>query len=157
MKKLHWHYALYFTLILSLLTLLSALFLQYVMGFEPCALCYKQRYVWYGIFAVSLMAFFFRRRFFLFIFMAFFLLSAALGFYHTAILYDLWAGPSSCAGDLNNLSQLNLNDFSSLSALSYNPLCSSIDQKIMGIPLPLGNVFLSIFGLFGNIFFFKKG
>ncbi len=148
-------YGIYFSLTLALLTIISALFLEYVMRFTPCALCYTQRYVWYAILATCLVACFYRSKIFCFILIFLFIISAGYGFYHTGILYNFWTGPQSCTGtaDIKLLAQA---DFSSISELSYNPLCSSIDQKILGIPLALGNFFLSSIGVLGNIIFLKR-
>lgn len=149
-------YGIYFSLALALLTIISALFLEYVMGFTPCALCYTQRYIWYAILAVSLMACFYRCSIFRFILIFLFIVSAGYGLYHTGILYDFWTGPQSCTGTSADITSLAQADFSSISALTYAPLCSSIDQKILGMPLALGNFFLSSFGVLGNIILLKR-
>ena len=43
-------------LAISLLVIGTALASQYIGGLEPCILCYYQRYPWYAVIAVAILA-----------------------------------------------------------------------------------------------------
>ncbi len=153
LHNIHWSH---FSLITASLAIISVLFLQYVMGFEPCYLCYKQRYIWYMIAFISLIACYHRRSFWVFILTLLYLASMGYALYHTGTLYDLWLGPNNCTNNGSfNPSDLQNVDFSSISHLTYNPLCTSTDQKIFGIPIPLGNFLISAGGFLGSLFLFR--
>lgn len=141
-----------FSLFMAIMATISVYFLQYVMNVAPCDLCYKQRYIWYAIAALSLWACFYPHRFLFWGVLILFAASMGLALYHTGIIYELWIGPKSCSSGKVDISNLQNTDFSSMTSLSYPALCSSIDQKLFGIPLPLNNFFISLFGFLVNIF-----
>ncbi len=152
-KKIYWPLI---SLTVAIFAIISVLFLQYIMGFAPCDLCYKQRYVWYAIMAVSLIACFWHHNFLFFTVILLYIASMGYGLYHTGIIYNLWLGPNSCSSGTLNLSSVENFDFSSISDLNYNSLCASVDQKILGIPLSLGNFFISAFGFSVTLFLFRQ-
>ncbi len=152
LKNIRWFY---FSLFMALLTLIAVLFLQHIMGIAPCDLCYKQRYIWYAITFVSLAACFYEHNILFFITLILFMTSMGYAFYHSGIIYELWLGPTSCSNEQVTPFDLQTLDFSSISDLNYNPLCSSEDQKILTIPLAVGNFLISVFGFFGTIVFYR--
>lgn len=74
------------------------------LGYEPCELCYKQRWAYYT--AIPLAGFFFGAsagsprlaRTGLLILAAIWFGSMIFGIYHSGIEWKWWAGPSSCTG-----------------------------------------------------------
>lgn len=148
-KNITWYQ---FSFWLAIAAIAAVYFLQYVMNIAPCDLCYKQRYIWYAIASISLVAHFYHNRLLFFIITLLFIASLGLALYHTGIIYGLWIGPTSCSNQSLNISNLQNTDFSSLSNLSYPALCSSADQKLFGIALPFNNAILSVFGLLTHIF-----
>ena len=105
-------------LVLAVVTILGALGSQFLLGFEPCELCYWQRWPYYiGIPILGLVLALWSRipvrpRIVLTLLVALiFVVSIGLASYHAGIEYKLWPGPSSCTGlgdqlafsDLNNL------------------------------------------------------
>jgi disulfide bond formation protein DsbB len=89
----------------SALILGGAYFFQYVLGYDPCALCYDQRHIHQAAIGVGLiggLAMWFvpaLRPYAIWVCLALagiFLYSAGFAFWHAGIEYDWWDGPASC-------------------------------------------------------------
>jgi len=84
----------------------AALTFEHIGGYEPCALCLKERGPYYATIPLALAAFFaaWRRPNRLLATGAFavivlvMLYGAGLGVYHSGVEWQLWEGPSACAG-----------------------------------------------------------
>lgn len=96
----------------SALILGGAYFFQYVLGYDPCALCYDQRHIHKAAIGVGLLGGLGMmfvpalRRHAIWVCLALtaiFLYSAGFAFWHAGIEYDWWDGPASCtaAGPVN--------------------------------------------------------
>jgi len=84
----------------------AALAFQHIGGYEPCALCLKERGPYYATVPLALAAAITAWRrpnrllatgFFALIFLVM-LYGAGLGVYHAGVEWQLWEGPSACAG-----------------------------------------------------------
>ena len=100
----------------SFASLLSAWFIQYVLGFAPCQLCYAQRWPYYLGVALGIAAWLAAQRA---ADKPARLLEAAIGIimlggaciaiYHSGVEWKLWPGPSSCTAGISlsgNISDL---------------------------------------------------
>ncbi|MFV0431454.1 MAG: disulfide bond formation protein B [Alphaproteobacteria bacterium] len=141
MHRIYWGYI---PIIATIIAISSALILQYFFHYAPCELCYKQRYLWYATGAFGILTLFWREDFLIFPALALIFASAALGIYQSGMVFEWWQGVSQCglssgiSTSIDNLGQLDLNN------LSFQPSCSSIDQKLLGyLPLPFANTLFS--------------
>ena len=87
-------------------TVVAALTFEHIGGYEPCALCLKERGPYYATIPLALAAFFAAWRrpnrilatgLFAVIVLVM-LYGAGLGVYHSGVEWQLWEGPSACAG-----------------------------------------------------------
>lgn len=90
--------------------ILGALAFQHLGGLVPCALCYKQRWAYYGAIALVPVAMFLYGRgmlpatkALLFILAAMFFANMVLGIYHSGVEWKWWPGPASCAPNAGQL------------------------------------------------------
>lgn len=98
-------------LFLAIGALLAALAFQYVGGFEPCPLCYQQRYAYFvgipmsfaALVAVAAERWSVAAALFFLVAMAF-LANAGLGVFHSGVEWRLWPGPDTCAAPVGPLS-----------------------------------------------------
>jgi len=100
--------ALTIILLISLAVLGTALLSQYVGGLQPCELCLYERWPYYAILVVMVLALLARgtfvRRAALTLSALIFLGSSALAAYHVAVEQHWIEGPTACTGDLGNAS-----------------------------------------------------
>ena len=134
------------TLILtfSVFALISAFFIEYVLGHEPCNLCLLQRLPYLGVILAFLLIFLidkFERKFF-FITTFFFLISLILSIYHVGIEQGIIEESFICSleQNINSLSKENI-----LKSLKNKPVsCKDVNFTIFGLSLATINTFASI-------------
>lgn len=134
------------TLILtfSVFALISAFFIEYVLGHEPCNLCLLQRLPYLGVILAFLLIFFidkFERKFF-FIASLFFLISLILSIYHVGIEQGIIQESFVCSLE-QNINSLSKEDI--LKSLKNKPVsCKDVNFTIFGLSLATINTFASI-------------
>lgn len=134
------------TLILtfSVFALISAFFIEYVLGHEPCNLCLLQRLPYLGVILAFLFIFFidkFERKFF-FIATLFFLISLILSIYHVGIEQGIIQESFVCSLE-QNINSLSKEDI--LKSLKNKPVsCKDVNFTIFGLSLATINTFASI-------------
>ena len=134
------------TLILtfSVFALISAFFIEYVLGHEPCNLCLLQRLPYLGVILAFLLIFFidkFERKFF-FIATLFFLISLILSIYHVGIEQGIIKEFFVCSLE-QNINSLSKEDI--LKSLKNKPVsCKDVNFTIFGLSLATINTFASI-------------
>ena len=127
----------------SIFAILSAFFMQYVLGHAPCKLCTYQRIPYYIIILVGLITLFFPKIIKLTSFLLIFLLLAEflVSNYHTLSTYEVisYSGCQSAEipNDINQLKEALMSD-----TLIVN--CSNANLKYFGIPLSIYNSFFSL-------------
>ena len=135
----------------SIFAILSAFFMQYVLGHAPCKLCTYQRIPYYIIILVGLITLFFPKIIKLTIFLLIFLLLAEflVSNYHTLSTYEVisYSGCQSAEipNDINQLKEALMSD-----TLIVN--CSNANLKYFGIPLSIYNSFFSLMFLIVIVF-----
>ena len=131
-------------LIFSVFALISAFFIEYVLGHEPCNLCLLQRLPYLGVILAFLFIFFidkFERKFF-FIASLFFLISLILSIYHVGIEQGIIQESFVCSLE-QNINSLSKEDI--LKSLKNKPVsCKDVNFTIFGLSLATINTFASI-------------
>lgn len=138
--------------IVAFVSIAGALFSQYVLGMEPCELCFWQRWPFYlGLPVLALLLVFWTqlpasaRIGLTTLAMLIFIVSIGLATYHAGIEYKLWAGPSSCTG-LD--AQLSFSDLDNISAADQVVPCDVVPFEIFGISMAGFNALGSLFTSF---------
>ena len=141
----------FLAVLFSIFAILSAFFMQYVLGHAPCKLCTYQRIPYYIIILVGLITLFFPKIIKLTSFLLIFLLLAEflVSNYHTLSTYDVisYSGCQSAEipSDINQLKEALMSD-----TLIVN--CSNANLKYFGIPLSIYNSFFSLMFLIVIVF-----
>lgn len=136
-----------FVLFTAVAAIAAALAFQHVGGYQPCELCYLQRWAYYaGIpltFAalVLLSADYRRTAALIFLLVAVgFLVNSGIGAYQAGAEWKYWPGPTSCSGDQGVVSQAgNL-----LEALKTTQVvrCDEAQLRILGLSFAGWNAIL---------------
>ena len=133
----------YLAVLFSIFAILSAFFMQYVLGHDPCKLCTYQRIPYYIIILIGLITFLFPKIIKITSFLLIFLLLAEflVSNYHTLSTYEVisYSGCQSAEipSDINVLKEALMSD-----TLIVN--CSNANLKYFGIPLSIYNSFFSL-------------
>lgn len=141
----------FLAVLFSIFAILSAFFMQYVMGHAPCKLCTYQRIPYYIIILIGLITLFFPKIIKLTSFLLIFLLLAEflVSNYHTLSTYEVisYSGCQSAEipNDINQLKEALMSD-----SLIVN--CSNANLKYFGIPLSIYNSFFSLMFLIVIVF-----
>ena len=131
-------------LIFSVFAILSAYFIQYVLGYQPCNLCLIER-IPYISSIIIISIFLFTNKFeklFLLILSLIFFSATIIAFYHFSIEQGFINESFVC--DLNNKSN-NLSKEALLNQLKEMPVnCKDVTFKIFGLSLATFNIFISL-------------
>ena len=132
------------TFFIILLSLISALTIEYVLGHKPCSLCLYERIPYFLSALLIIKIFFFKKyeKITLFILFLVFMTSALLAFYHFGIEQGFFDESFVCnvESQLKILSKENL-----LKELNKNIVsCKSVTFRILGLSLATINTILSI-------------
>ena len=141
----------FLAVLFSIFAILSAFFMQYVLGHAPCKLCTYQRIPYYIIILIGLITFLFPKIIKITFFLLIFLLLAEflVSNYHTLSTYEVisYSGCQSAEipSDINQLKEALMSD-----TLIVN--CSNANLKYFGIPLSIYNSFFSLMFLIVIVF-----
>lgn len=94
----------------SLVVIGTVLASQYLGGLEPCILCYYQRYPWYAVIAVALVALALpgrARAALLGLAAALFVVGAGIAVYHVGVEHKIFEGPASCGSVTINATSID--------------------------------------------------
>ena len=147
---------------ISLISLSSALFIEYVLGYQPCNLCLMQR-IPYGlsIILIILNYFFKKNEQFIVLLLIFtFSFSFMISFYHFGIEQDFFEDSAICG--LKNTSDMISKEeiLKQLQILTIS--CKDVTFKIFGFSLTMINMLISLIlvilliNIFKNYEKFKK-
>ena len=144
MSQIKYKIALSLILLFAFFALISAYFIQYVLGHQPCNLCLIQRMPYIAsIIIISICLFFkkFEKISLIFLSLLFFF-SALIAFYHFGIEQGFFEESLVC--NLNN-NDNNLSKESLLDQLKELPIsCKDVTFKIFGLSLATFNIFISL-------------
>lgn len=124
--------ALMLIFIVCLLTIIGAFLFQWA-GYEPCPLCYMQRWAYYAAIPLSLVIAGIARsnagiaRWGLLLLALIFIANSIFGIYHSGAEWKFWPGPTTCGGSLGD----------GLPTLTNEPVvrCDEAALRILGLSL----------------------
>ena len=130
-------------LIISILALISAYFIEYFLGYQPCNLCLLER-IPYALSIIIILTNFkikFNDKHILLVLIVIFVVSALLSIYHLGIEQGLIEESFVCSTKDN----LNLNKEQLLQELQkMNISCKNVAFTIFGLSLTTYNILLSV-------------
>ena len=131
-------------LLFSIFAVITAYFIQYILGHQPCNLCLIERVPYVSAIIIILLCFYLKRfeKIFLISLSLIFFLATILSFYHFGIEQGFIKESLVC--DLNNPGN-KLSREALLNQLKEMPIsCKNVTFKIFGLSLATFNVFISI-------------
>ena len=142
--------------LLSFIALISAFFIEYVLGHQPCNLCLIER-IPYGLSIMIIMAIFLikkNQKFLILLLILTFTFSFAISFYHFGIEQDFFQESSVC-GVKSLTESITKEDL--LKQLSERTIsCRDVTFRIFGLSLTFVNVVISLFFIISLLKIFKK-
>jgi len=125
----------------SLLSLLTALYIEFFLGYKPCKLCVYQRIPYLiSIFLTFLGVSYSKNLIWMYALLLTFFLSFLLSGYHLGIEQEIFKEFSGCT--TNSINIIDKNEL--LKSLNSNvKSCKNVDFKIFGLSLATINFFLS--------------
>tara|TARA_B100000941_G_scaffold221624_1_gene163937 strand:- start:91 stop:576 length:486 start_codon:yes stop_codon:yes gene_type:complete len=140
----------------SFIALISAFFIEYVLGHQPCNLCLIER-IPYGLSIMIIMAIFLikkNQKFLILLLILTFTFSFAISFYHFGIEQDFFQESSVC-GVKSLTESITKEDL--LKQLSERTIsCRDVTFRIFGLSLTFVNVVISLFFIISLLKIFKK-
>ena len=141
----------------SILILLSAYFIEYILGYEACNLCLISRIPYFFIITFSLFFFFFKKfkKTILILILMSFICSVLISFYHFGVEQGFFDESLVCqikslqpSGTASELLQELKND--------KPKSCKIVDFKIFGLSLATINLFISLILSVTTLFYIFK-
>ncbi len=130
---------------ISILVLLSAYFIEYVLGYEACNLCLISRISYFFVIIFSLFFFFFKqfKKIILILIFISFIFGVLVSFYHIGIEQGFFDESLVC--QIKTLAS-NTSTSELLQQLENNKSksCKDVDFKIFGLSLATINLFISL-------------
>ena len=140
--------------LLSIFTLASAIYIEYVLGVKACKLCLYQRIPY--MIAIFLCFFGYsnlKKPLWIYLITFNFLLSLILAGYHSGIENNLFPEFSGCTA--NNLNIIDKEEL--INSLSENlPNCKDVGFKLIGFSLATINLFISLIIFIIGLLFIKN-
>ena len=128
--------------IISFLSLLIALYIEFALGYKPCKLCIYQRIPYLiAIFITFLGISYYKNLIWIYVLLLIFFLSTLLSGYHFGIEQEIFREFSGCTG--NSLNIIDKNELLKLLSSEINS-CKNVDFKIFGFSIATINLIFSI-------------
>ena len=141
---------------ISLISILSALFIEYVLGHQPCNLCLIQRFP-YGLSIILITLNYFLKkngRFIILLLILVFSFSLIISFYHFGIEQGFFKESAVCR--LKNVTEIISKEeiLKQLQTKTVN--CKDVTFRIFGFSLTTFNIFISLIFVFLLVKIFKN-
>ena len=140
----------------SFIALISAFFIEHILGHQPCNLCLIER-IPYGLSIMIIIAIFLikkNQKFFVLLLILTFIFSLAISFYHFGIEQGFFQESSVCG--VKNLTESATKE-DLLKQLSEKTIsCKDVTFRIFGLSLTSINIVISILFIITLIKIFKK-
>ena len=140
----------------SFIALISAFYIEYILGHQPCNLCLIER-IPYGLSIMIIMAIFLIRKnqkFLVMLLILTFIFSFAISFYHFGIEQGFFQESSVCG--VKSLSEIITKD-DLLKQLSEKTIsCKDVTFRIFGLSLTSINIVISVLFIITLLKIFKK-
>ena len=136
-------------LLICIVSLLSAVYIEYVLNIRPCTLCLYQRVPYIILIFICFFGYnYYKNLYWLILLIIVFIISSFLSGYHVGIENNIFEEFSGCTGNnLNITDKLEL-----LKSLNNSmPNCKNVDFKLMGLSLATINFIISIVIIFISI------
>ena len=154
----------YFKIIftISLISIIAAFFIEYVLGHQPCNLCLLQR-IPYGLSIFLIILNYLIKKnvqFIILLLILLFSFSFLISFYHFGIEQGIFSESSVCG--LNSVSEIISKEEILKQLNEKNISCKDVTFRIFGLSLTTFNIFISLFlsilliNMFRNYDKFKK-
>jgi len=140
-----------FALILSGGLLCGAWFFEFVLGYDPCTMCYWQRWAHWGVLIIAALALGLSRtdqkhaRLFAALIALAFLVSFGLALWHVGVEYKWWQGPQTCAAGSGTF-DFDINDPLAGLENAKPPACSVAAWRFLGLSMAGWNALVSLGG-----------
>ena len=134
--------------LISLISIISAYFIEYILGHQPCNLCLIER-IPYGLalFLIVLNYTFSKNEHFIILLLILtFIFSFTISFYHFGIEQDFFEESAVCA--LKNTSEIISKEELLKQLQVKNVSCKDVTFRIFGFSLTAINIFINLFILF---------
>ena len=127
--------------LISLLSLIIALYIEYVMGIKPCKLCLYQRIPYLISLLISFLGYMYiKRPLWIYLSLLVFFLSIIISGYHVGIENGIFEELKVCKNNLDILSKEDLLN----SLKNQNIPCKEVPIKLFGLSLATINLILSL-------------
>tara|TARA_B100000989_G_scaffold258535_1_gene208448 strand:- start:127 stop:612 length:486 start_codon:yes stop_codon:yes gene_type:complete len=140
----------------SFIALISAFFIEYVLGHQPCNLCLIER-IPYGLSIIIIMTIFLikkNQKFLVLLLILTFIFSLAISFYHYGIEQNFFQESSICG--VKNLNE-NITKENLLEQLSEKTIsCRDVTFRIFGLSLTNINIVINLLFIITLLKIFKK-
>ena len=135
-----------------IISLLSAVYIEYVLNVKPCTLCLYQRVPYIISIFICFFGYNYHKNLYWLIFLIIiFIISSVLSGYHVGIENNIFEEFSGCTGNNINIT----NKVELLESLNNSmPNCKNVDFKILGLSLATINFIISIVIIFTSIKYF---
>ena len=138
--------------LISLLSLIIALYIEYVMGIKPCKLCLYQRIPYLISLLISFLGYMYiKRPLWIYLSLLVFFLSVIISGYHVGIENGIFEELKVCKNNLDILSKEDLLN----SPKNQNIPCKEVPIKLFGLSLATINLILSLTVVVVTIVFLK--
>ena len=148
----------YFKIIffISLISIISAFYIEYVLGHQPCNLCLIQR-IPYGLCIILLIINYFQRKnekFIILLLTLIFSFSLLVSFYHFGIEQGFFKESAVCT--MKNISDI-ISKEELLKQLQLKTIsCKDVTFRLFGFSLTTFNIFISLIFLIILLYIFKN-
>ena len=147
---------------ISLISIIAAFFIEYVLGHQPCNLCLMQRIPYVLSISLIILNYLIKRnvQFVILLLILIFSFSFLISFYHFGIEQGFFEESSVCG--LNNTSEIISKEEILKQLNEKNISCKDVTFRIFGLSLTTFNMVLSLFlsilliNIFSNYDEFKK-
>jgi len=136
--------------LVSIIALILAFFIEYILGHQACNLCILERFPYLLAIIIILLNYRFSQfeKFFVLLLTIIFLAATALSLYHLGIEQGLIQESLVC--DLKNGSNLLLKEEILMQLQEKNVSCKDVTFKIFGLSLTSYNILISLLISFGS-------
>ena len=131
-----------FVLFISIFSIISAIYIEYILNQKPCELCLYQRYPYLAAIFISFFGYFYTDKIlFFYVMILTFIISVILSGYHIGVEQDIFLGLASCSSE-----NLNILDKSEL-LKSFDDIsvsCKDVSFTLFDMSLATINFIMSL-------------
>ena len=141
---------------ISLISILSALFIEHILGYQPCNLCLIQR-IPYGLSIILISLNYFQKkneRFIILLLILVFSFSLIISFYHFGIEQGFFKESAVCG--LKNVTEIISKEEILKQLQTKTVSCKDVTFRIFGFSLTTFNIFISLIFVFLLVKIFKN-